>query len=231
MDATRHMPRDRPRTPVQTADSQRSVVLNAGPPRLASATGNVRRSSFPAHCRARESAVVVAAVLGLPEVEPEPLVAEWRAPHCVLGLASDEYPAEYQDWRQHRADDIDSALPGGESLRPFAVRAAEAAMVMAGRAEGRSILVVSHRVLIGAVAALAQGNRQPAVIFASRVGSLCGRLNCGRCLDRNGAGDQPKMPASASRASRFARMKSFNSSGFKSTAASASPWRSISSSS
>jgi broad specificity phosphatase PhoE len=117
--------------------------------------------------RAQQSAAIVAAVLGLPSAEVEPLVTEWRAPDCVLGLARDEYPTEYQHWREHRAHDIDSALPGGESLRSFAIRAAEAMRVTASRADGRFILVVSHRLLIAAVAALVQGHRDPAVIFAS----------------------------------------------------------------
>jgi hypothetical protein len=51
---------------------------------------------------------------------------EWHAPACVLGLAPAQYPDNYKDWRRHRVQNPDAALPGGESLTAFRDRALDA---------------------------------------------------------------------------------------------------------
>ncbi|MGH3694157.1 MAG: histidine phosphatase family protein [Pseudonocardiaceae bacterium] len=92
--------------------------------------------------------------------------AEWRAPHCVLGLAPRQYPPGYSAWRNQRAHNPDSALPGGESLPTLAERALEATTTAHDLATQHGpVLIVSHRLLIGAVAALHHGDRHPADIF------------------------------------------------------------------
>jgi probable phosphoglycerate mutase len=116
--------------------------------------------------RARQTAAIVAEALNTRVVEPISAFAEWRAPHCVLGLAPNQYPADYIAWRNQRAHNPDSALPGGESLRAFGERALEAATIAHDLATQHGpVLIVSHRLLIGAVAALANGYRRPADIF------------------------------------------------------------------
>jgi probable phosphoglycerate mutase len=116
--------------------------------------------------RARQTAAIVADALNTRLAEPISALAEWQAPHCVLGLAPSQYPPDYTTWREQRADNPDSALPGGESLRAFAERAFEAATVAHDLAtEHGPVLIVSHRLLIGAVTALHHGHRHPADIF------------------------------------------------------------------
>lgn len=116
--------------------------------------------------RARQTAVVAADALGASLAGPIDASAEWQAPYCVLGRAPGQYPPDYLTWREQRERDTDSALPGGESLRAFAERAAEATTIAHDLAtEHGPVLIVSHRLLIGAVAALHQGYRHPAEIF------------------------------------------------------------------
>lgn len=116
--------------------------------------------------RAVETATVVATVLHAATAAPAPAFDEWRAPDCVLGLASERYPDPYVRWRQQRDLRPNSALPGGESIREFAERAAEAAGLAQELAiEHGAIVIVSHRLLIGAVAGLNQGIRNPAHLF------------------------------------------------------------------
>lgn len=116
--------------------------------------------------RAQQTAAIVANALNTRLAEPISAFAEWRAPYCVLGLAPSQYPPDYIAWREQRAYNPDSALPGGESLRAFAERALEAATLAHDLAtEHGPVLIVSHRLLIGAVAALRQGHRHPADIF------------------------------------------------------------------
>ncbi|MBI3687393.1 MAG: histidine phosphatase family protein [Actinobacteria bacterium] len=116
--------------------------------------------------RARQTATIAASALDTRIAEPISAFAEWRAPHYVLGLAPSQYPPDYTTWRQQRADNPDSALPGGESLRAFTERALEAATIAGDLAtEHGPVLIVSHRLLIGAVAALHHGYRHPADIF------------------------------------------------------------------
>jgi probable phosphoglycerate mutase len=116
--------------------------------------------------RARQTASIVARVLDTQLAPSAEVFAEWRAPHCVLGRTPADYPPEYLTWRTHRDQQPDSALPGGESLRAFADRTAEAAAVARIlAAKHGSVLIVSHRLLIGAVAAAHAGHRDPTVVF------------------------------------------------------------------
>jgi probable phosphoglycerate mutase len=116
--------------------------------------------------RARQTASIVARTFGARVAEPIATFAEWRAPLCVLGRTPAQYPPEYVAWREQRTNDVDSALMGGESLRAFAERAAKAsAMAHELATQHGPVLVVSHRLLIGAVVAIHRGHRQPAEIF------------------------------------------------------------------
>ncbi|MFD0202631.1 MULTISPECIES: histidine phosphatase family protein [Saccharothrix] len=116
--------------------------------------------------RARQTASIVADALDTRLAEPTSAFAEWQAPYCVLGLAPSQYPPDYIAWREQRARNPDSALPGGESLRAFAERALEAATFAHDLVtEHGPVLIVSHRLLIGAVAAIHRGHRHPADIF------------------------------------------------------------------
>jgi broad specificity phosphatase PhoE len=116
--------------------------------------------------RARQTAAIAASTLSTHLAEPCSAFAEWRAPHCVLGLAPDRYPADYITWREQRAHNLDSTLPGGESLQAFGKRARDATTIASDLArKNGAVLIVSHRLLIGAVAALHRGHSNPADIF------------------------------------------------------------------
>jgi probable phosphoglycerate mutase len=116
--------------------------------------------------RARHTAAIAVLILGVPLARTFAAFTEWRAPHCVLGRTAAEYPPAYQLWRQQRTHVPDGALPGGESLAAFADRARYAATVADDLAARQGpILIVSHRLLIGAIAALHYGHQHPADIF------------------------------------------------------------------
>jgi broad specificity phosphatase PhoE len=118
--------------------------------------------------RALETAAILAAILGTALAEPDPAFAEWHAPHCVLGLGAADYPPEYRTWKAVRASHPDSALPGGESLAAFAERARVAAVRARELADHYGqVLVVSHRLLIGAVAAVEETAHEPAELFTA----------------------------------------------------------------
>lgn len=116
--------------------------------------------------RARQTAAILSRELDAPLAEPVTTFTEWQAPPCVHRMTPSQYPPEYLAWRRQRGGHPDSTLPGGESLRSFANRAMTAAETACrmSRKHG-AVLVVSHRLLIGAVAAVHAGHRQPAEIF------------------------------------------------------------------
>jgi probable phosphoglycerate mutase len=117
--------------------------------------------------RARQTATIVADALDTCLAEPLSAFAEWQAPHCVLGRTPGQYPPDYITWREQRANEPDSVLPGGESLRAFTQRAREAATIARDLAiRNGPVLIVSHRLLIGAVAALHRGYQEPGDIFS-----------------------------------------------------------------
>ena len=116
--------------------------------------------------RARQTASITARVLGAQLAEPVTAFAEWHAPYRVLGRTPDEYPHEYRAWRWQRVHEPDSVLPGGESLRAFTNRARNVTAVADELATDHGpVLIVSHRLLIGAVAALYLGHHTLADIF------------------------------------------------------------------
>lgn len=117
--------------------------------------------------RARATADRVAAALGNRHVIPLDELVEWRAPTCVLGLAPADYPPDYLGWKQVRAGQPDACLPGGESLSAFAARTGHAASRVTTFADamGATVLVVSHKLVIGAVAARAAGITEPGAVF------------------------------------------------------------------
>ncbi|MGY4912552.1 histidine phosphatase family protein [Micromonospora aurantiaca (nom. illeg.)] len=117
------------------------------------------------HLRAATSAEILAAMLGARLATPNPLYAEWRAPDCVLGKGPDEYPSEYQTWRTDRLRDPNSALAGGESLTALYERATAASAILGHAGKGSTALIVSHRMLIGAVAAITAGASRPQDVF------------------------------------------------------------------
>lgn len=116
--------------------------------------------------RAQDTARLLADLLDTPPPVAQPVLTEWRAPDCVLGLSPESYPATYRAWRRERAQRIETALPGGESLRTFAARAHDAQALATKLADrhGR-VLLVSHRILIGAVAARHHQHHGPAELF------------------------------------------------------------------
>lgn len=118
--------------------------------------------------RALETAEIIAALLGSAVADPDPVFSEWRAPECVLGIEPAGYPPEYRAWKVRRASYPATALTGGESLTAFAERA----RVAMGRSQlladqYGSLLIVSHRLLIGAVAAIGDCVNEPAELFTA----------------------------------------------------------------
>jgi broad specificity phosphatase PhoE len=85
---------------------------------------------------------------------------------CVLGLAPAQYPDAYEDWKRHRVQNPDDALPGGESLTAFRDRALDAIQSAEhlARTHGH-LVVVSHHLLIGAVTALRSGTHDAAGVL------------------------------------------------------------------
>lgn len=116
--------------------------------------------------RARSTAQIFADITGLTLLSPNPLFDEWRAPTCVLGRAPAQYPDAYLDWRLVRSTRPETALPGGESLVDLSRRAGDAlteALLLTEQAP--FAIVVSHRLLIGAVVARRNGDTDPAKTF------------------------------------------------------------------
>jgi broad specificity phosphatase PhoE len=119
--------------------------------------------------RARATAELLATALPAPLGLAADDLAEWRAPDCVLGLGPENYPPPYRHWRALRIRQPELALPGGESVAEFARRADRARRDVRRLVEdiGGPLVVVSHRVLIGAVAALDAGMIEPGAVFTA----------------------------------------------------------------
>lgn len=116
--------------------------------------------------RARSTARIVSELTGLTLTPADSTFDEWRAPTCVLGRSPAQYPDAYVEWRSRRTTEPKSALPGGESLVEFhgrAHRAMAAASVLAEA--GEPVVIVSHRLLIGAIAAISEGIDDPVALF------------------------------------------------------------------
>ncbi|WP_372494215.1 histidine phosphatase family protein [Actinoallomurus purpureus] len=116
--------------------------------------------------RAVASAAILSDRWQVPVAPPDERLAEWRAPSCVLGREPTEYPPPYRAWQRRRLTEPDDALPGGESLRALADRAESARVHVLTLAERIGlIVVVSHRVFIGCIAARSAGIDDPADMF------------------------------------------------------------------
>lgn len=118
-------------------------------PQILLISSPLRRAQETAHWLARS-------VKSVQLLAHEPLFAEWAAPSMMLGRTASPDPPAYVEWRESRAVELTSSLPGGESLAAFAARARSANRVAATLAQGsdRRVVIISHRLLIGAVAAL-----------------------------------------------------------------------------
>lgn len=116
--------------------------------------------------RARSTARIVSELAGLTLAPADSTFDEWRAPTCVLGRSPTQYPDAYVEWRKRRAKDPRSALPGGESLVEFHGRARRALTAAELLAEADTpVVIVSHRLLIGAIAAISAGADDPVAVF------------------------------------------------------------------
>jgi probable phosphoglycerate mutase len=99
--------------------------------------------------RALETARIVAQTLGGLEVRRDPRLRE-RHGGVFQGLLGDEIAARFPDHvAALRVDPLDSAPPGGETLRQTARRAQQALDEIAARHPDRQVGVVSHGGLIG----------------------------------------------------------------------------------
>lgn len=118
--------------------------------------------------RAKKTAEIVSEVTSCKKIEEMEELEEWKAPHCAIGKAPRDYPKEYLFWRKIREKSTDTALPGGESLLAFYNRVVKVNAVIYSRSKEYSrLLVISHRLLIGAVAAYNAGCCQPREIFSN----------------------------------------------------------------
>ncbi|GAB3866042.1 histidine phosphatase family protein [Dactylosporangium cerinum] len=116
--------------------------------------------------RAAASAAAVGLVADRTEIHQDDLLREWAAPACVLGRGPSDYSPEYLAWRSTRLVNVDTALPGGESLRSLRDRAVSASARINSLAQQYgAVLVVSHQVLIGCVAAAGAGVHDVAEVF------------------------------------------------------------------
>jgi len=141
----------------QVTASARALLAESWRPEL------IVTSTLP---RTVATAEVMASLLRIATIHRADVLREWAAPTCVLGVGPHDYPHEYRTWRQGRLTHIDTALPGGESLQAVRDRAATALKYVTDLADRyRDVLVVSHRILIGCVAALHAGTDDPAQVF------------------------------------------------------------------
>lgn len=159
-------PTAHPRPDTQLSHHGRAQAHRAAAELAELGAGRVLSSPLP---RAWETARILADDLDVALDEPYPLLREWQAPDCVLGVTPTNYPPQYRRWRRIRATEPDTALPGGESLTAFAQRASDAAELVTdiSTRTQRPVLAVAHVLLIGAVAAHTTGIREPAAVFAA----------------------------------------------------------------
>jgi broad specificity phosphatase PhoE len=126
--------------------------------------------------RARTTAELLAHALAVPLHPALDVLREWQAPDCVLGVGPEQYPPQYTAWKTQRHRRTGTALPGGESLEDFYARARAARDTADLLAEsvtglGGPVVIVSHQLLIGAVAAIttcaAAGEPTVAAVFTA----------------------------------------------------------------
>lgn len=110
--------------------------------------------------RARETADLLSQLTGIPVIDTNPLLAEWRAPSIVLGHTPETYPLEYLAWREQRAANPSLACGDGESLTQLEERAARCAEYLRSMSKSQShssVLAVSHKLLLGVLTGVSSG--------------------------------------------------------------------------
>ncbi|WP_165989028.1 histidine phosphatase family protein [Streptomyces sp. YIM 98790] len=144
-----HAPSDAPLTP-----EGRQHLISALP--LPAGITGIITSPLP---RARQTAEVLRDLTGLTLLDASDLLAEWRAPTCVLNRTPDTYPPAYRAWRTLRTTSPDLACEDGESLSALHSRATRCVAYLhdlAARQQG-PLLAVSHKLLLGVLTHLPQG--------------------------------------------------------------------------
>lgn len=118
--------------------------------------------------RAVQTADLVSNVFSGPLPQTNAVFSEWRPPRLMVDVPPIEEPWFYDAWRSHRLAYPNSTFDHSESVAAFA-RRAQLALSLASSAavDGGTIVVVSHKVLIGAVAAIHGGARGASEIFES----------------------------------------------------------------
>lgn len=108
--------------------------------------------------RARQTAILVAHLTGLPIVATTGLLAEWRAPSIVLGRTAETYPPAYRAWRARRLANPSLRCEDGESLTDLHTRARHCAGFLHHTAHRHGpLLAVSHTLLLGVLTHLTEG--------------------------------------------------------------------------
>lgn len=110
--------------------------------------------------RAWDTARLLSGASGIPVIASSVLLTEWRAPSDVIGRTPATYPSAYRAWRRHRTDRPELAYGDGESLLELHARASLCARLLheLARPSG-DLLVVSHKIFLGALVRLDQGPR------------------------------------------------------------------------
>ncbi|MFZ4733389.1 MAG: histidine phosphatase family protein [Pirellulales bacterium] len=137
----------------------------AGPPGTSGPPGQIDEIWSSPLARARETALVIAAALGLP-VQVEERLKELHAGIFQGHLWSDletRFPGETARWR---SGDPDYAIPGGESRAALAARG-HAALEDLARRPASTILVVAHGGLLTAALGSLLGGDHPALAAAA----------------------------------------------------------------
>lgn len=99
--------------------------------------------------RARETAAIIARHIGIPITAASTVFSEWRAPSIVHGRGPDTYPNAYRQWRAQRGHQPELRCGDGESLTDLQARASDCLTLLAGSTPSGSLLVVSHKILLG----------------------------------------------------------------------------------
>lgn len=108
--------------------------------------------------RAWQTAELFSDVSGIPLLAELPCLSEWRPPSSVYGKTPDQYDDKYRRWRYARTEDPSLAYQDGESLLALHQRAELAVCELARlAAENGPLLIVSHKVFLGVIAARNHG--------------------------------------------------------------------------
>ena len=108
--------------------------------------------------RAQQTAQLFSEISGIPLLTELPCLSEWRPPSSVYGKTPDQYDDEYRKWRYARAEDPSLAYQDGEGLLDLHKRAQFAVHELSRlAAEKGPLLIVSHKVFLGVIAASSHG--------------------------------------------------------------------------